>query len=105
MWRELVVVVSGESQERQVEASLADIGAVTTVRERHYHLANVAGDYELEVAFDALADEYSDAERQVMARYCAGSEDDSRALHGSRAALGVVRCSSGRRMGGRRGAG
>ena len=71
MWRELVVVVSGESQERRVEASLADIGAVTTVRERHYHLANVAGDYELEVAFDALADEYSDAEREVMATYCA----------------------------------
>jgi hypothetical protein len=70
MWRELVVVVSGEAQERQLEASLAVVGAVTTVRERHYHLAKVAGDYEFEVAFDALADEYSDAERTVMARYC-----------------------------------
>lgn len=70
MWRELVGVVSGEPRERQVEESLADVGAVTTVRERHYHLANVAGEYELEVAFEALADEYSDAERTVMARYC-----------------------------------
>ena len=70
MWRELVFVVSGEAQERQVEASLANLGAVTSVHERHYHLAYVAGNDELEVAFDALADEYSDAERDVITSCC-----------------------------------
>jgi hypothetical protein len=70
MWRELVVVVSGESEERQVENSLTTLGSVTTVRERHYHLTNVGGGYELEIAFDALAEEYSDAEREFMATHC-----------------------------------
>ena len=71
MWRELVVVVSGESDERRVEDSLAKFGSLTVVQDRHYHLTNIGGEYEIEVAFDALADEYSDAERKVMAACCA----------------------------------